>query len=325
MPKDIRSAVLYHKFIAKGLTLDELSKLSGVDRSTIHKIITGRVRNPRKENLNKLIKALGISPSDFENYSSTNHQDRNTLREKYRSSSCYLCGKKFNEDDFTLQHVLPIAYGGSDTEDNLIPVCSKDNARFSHSLSPTSITDKLLERYSAKELAVKIGIDPSNLSRFRNGKSHLRTESVKNLYLEYYEIFHNRIISTKDARVTDKLFTDYLAKLLPKYKLSPCPTVSLYSTSLACDFIAVDKSDNTHIVIECSKVKRTHNNNQAVTSNIQQLISYMSVSGQPYGLLLTWQSTASADEHLFLEQWVSNTNGRVLEIREPVFIQTYNS
>lgn len=41
---------------------------------------------------------------------------------------CYLCGKELADDEITLDHVIPLAHGGSHTEDNLKVACRSCNA-----------------------------------------------------------------------------------------------------------------------------------------------------------------------------------------------------
>ena len=47
---------------AAGMNTDTLSKLSGVPKGTINKILNGETTNPRGQTLNQLARALGCSP-----------------------------------------------------------------------------------------------------------------------------------------------------------------------------------------------------------------------------------------------------------------------
>lgn len=51
--------------IQKGLTLEELGALVGVGKSTVRKWETGAISNMRKDKIQKLADALGVSPMDL--------------------------------------------------------------------------------------------------------------------------------------------------------------------------------------------------------------------------------------------------------------------
>ena len=40
---------------------------------------------------------------------------------------CHYCGKKFSPKDLTMDHVIPIARGGTSTEGNIVPACKACN------------------------------------------------------------------------------------------------------------------------------------------------------------------------------------------------------
>ncbi len=41
---------------------------------------------------------------------------------------CHYCGKKFAAKDLTMDHVVPVARGGSSTKGNVVPSCRKCNS-----------------------------------------------------------------------------------------------------------------------------------------------------------------------------------------------------
>ena len=51
--------------IQRGLTLEELGALVGVGKSTVRKWETGAIANMRKDKIQKLADALGVSPMDL--------------------------------------------------------------------------------------------------------------------------------------------------------------------------------------------------------------------------------------------------------------------
>ncbi|MCA6430306.1 MAG: HNH endonuclease [Cytophagales bacterium] len=48
------------------------------------------------------------------------------LREKW-SYECAYCGAKEKTKELTLDHVIPLAHGGTDDYNNLVPACSRCN------------------------------------------------------------------------------------------------------------------------------------------------------------------------------------------------------
>lgn len=40
---------------------------------------------------------------------------------------CHYCGKKFRADELTLDHVVPVARGGTSTKGNVVPACRACN------------------------------------------------------------------------------------------------------------------------------------------------------------------------------------------------------
>lgn len=41
---------------------------------------------------------------------------------------CHYCGKKFAAKELTMDHVVPVARGGSSSKGNVVPACRKCNA-----------------------------------------------------------------------------------------------------------------------------------------------------------------------------------------------------
>lgn len=41
---------------------------------------------------------------------------------------CHYCGQKFAAKDLTMDHVVPVARGGTSTKGNVVPACRKCNA-----------------------------------------------------------------------------------------------------------------------------------------------------------------------------------------------------
>jgi transcriptional regulator with XRE-family HTH domain len=50
------------RMVELGLSQTELGRLSGVPQPTIHRIMTGESQSPRQKNIDKISKALGVSP-----------------------------------------------------------------------------------------------------------------------------------------------------------------------------------------------------------------------------------------------------------------------
>lgn len=61
-----------HLCEARGITLYQLSKMSGVSHSTIDNIINKRVFNPRIKTLHKLAIALNLTVSEFLDFKELN-------------------------------------------------------------------------------------------------------------------------------------------------------------------------------------------------------------------------------------------------------------
>ncbi len=48
-------------------------------------------------------------------------------QQKTSSGTCYYCGEKVGFKDLTMDHVIPLARGGSSRKDNLVPCCKDCN------------------------------------------------------------------------------------------------------------------------------------------------------------------------------------------------------
>ncbi len=48
-------------------------------------------------------------------------------RELFRKGLCHYCGKKFPEEELTLDHIVPVARGGKSTRGNLVVCCRPCN------------------------------------------------------------------------------------------------------------------------------------------------------------------------------------------------------
>lgn len=48
-------------------------------------------------------------------------------REKIREGLCHYCGKKFDPKSLTLDHVVPLARGGTSSRGNVVPACAGCN------------------------------------------------------------------------------------------------------------------------------------------------------------------------------------------------------
>lgn len=48
-------------------------------------------------------------------------------KNKVAEGVCHYCGGRFDPDDLTLDHIVPIARGGKSTKGNVVPSCKKCN------------------------------------------------------------------------------------------------------------------------------------------------------------------------------------------------------
>jgi 5-methylcytosine-specific restriction protein A len=66
-------------------------------------------------------------------------------KEKIRSGLCSHCGAKFKPEELTMDHVVPLARGGTSTKSNLVPLCKGCNAQKKLS-TPVDLLFAQLER-----------------------------------------------------------------------------------------------------------------------------------------------------------------------------------
>jgi len=53
----------------------------------------------------------------------------NWWKNKIASGVCHYCGEKFKPSELTMDHVVPLARGGSSTKNNLVPACEQCNKK----------------------------------------------------------------------------------------------------------------------------------------------------------------------------------------------------
>ena len=56
-------------------------------------------------------------------------------QQKIASGICYFCGNKFSPQELTMDHLVPIARGGTSCKSNLVPACKDCNNRKKMSLA----------------------------------------------------------------------------------------------------------------------------------------------------------------------------------------------
>jgi len=50
-------------------------------------------------------------------------------RKKKFSGVCYFCGRRFDPNTLTMEHIVPIIRGGKSVKSNLVPACKECNNR----------------------------------------------------------------------------------------------------------------------------------------------------------------------------------------------------
>lgn len=49
------------------------------------------------------------------------------FQELFRKGICYYCGEKFERDELTIDHIVPVARGGRSTRGNMVVCCRSCN------------------------------------------------------------------------------------------------------------------------------------------------------------------------------------------------------
>lgn len=62
-------------------------------------------------------------------------------QQKTSSGICYFCGKKFSPKELTMDHLVPLAKGGTSSKSNLVPACKECNTKKKTSL-PFEVEEK---------------------------------------------------------------------------------------------------------------------------------------------------------------------------------------
>ena len=62
-------------------------------------------------------------------------------QQKTSSGICYFCGEKFPPKELTMDHLVPLALGGTSNKDNLVPACKECNTKKKASL-PFELNEK---------------------------------------------------------------------------------------------------------------------------------------------------------------------------------------
>ena len=65
-------------------------------------------------------------------------------QELFRAGICHYCGKKFPEEELTLDHIVPVARGGKSTRGNLVVCCRPCNQAKKY-LTPAEMLLRKLE------------------------------------------------------------------------------------------------------------------------------------------------------------------------------------
>src|SRR5258708_452662 len=50
-------------------------------------------------------------------------------KQKLQAGICHYCEKQFKPEKLTMDHLVPLARGGSSTKSNLVPACKECNAK----------------------------------------------------------------------------------------------------------------------------------------------------------------------------------------------------
>ena len=64
-------------------------------------------------------------------------------QQQLQAGTCHYCGKKVGAKDLTMDHVVPVARGGTSSKGNLVPACDACNKSKKHLTSAEQILAKL--------------------------------------------------------------------------------------------------------------------------------------------------------------------------------------
>ena len=53
----------------------------------------------------------------------------NWWKQRLQEGVCYYCGKKFEQEDLTMDHIVPLARGGKSTKNNIVVSCKQCNTK----------------------------------------------------------------------------------------------------------------------------------------------------------------------------------------------------
>jgi len=68
----------------------------------------------------------------------------NWWQDQLNRGICHYCHEKFNADEITMDHVLPISRGGKSTKGNIVPCCKECNSEKKY-LTPAEMILRQLE------------------------------------------------------------------------------------------------------------------------------------------------------------------------------------
>ncbi|MFL5812033.1 MAG: HNH endonuclease [Bdellovibrionia bacterium] len=71
-------------------------------------------------------------------------------KQKLAAGICHYCGKKFSAKDLTMDHVVPIARGGTSTQGNVVPACKNCNQDKKLSTPVDQIFEQLAQERAAR-------------------------------------------------------------------------------------------------------------------------------------------------------------------------------
>ncbi len=72
-------------------------------------------------------------------------------RDKLNQGICYYCEKKFDSDEITMDHIVPMARGGKSVTRNIVACCKECNNKKTYLTPAEIILDKLREERQEKE------------------------------------------------------------------------------------------------------------------------------------------------------------------------------